>query len=70
MFQVMEKAIMGVANSYKIPNLCVKGHLCKTNLPSNTAFRGFGAPQALFISETWMDHVATTLHRPKEEVGC
>lgn len=32
-------------NSYYIPNAYVLGYSCKTNLPSNTAFRGFGGPQ-------------------------
>lgn len=32
-------------NSYYIPNAHVLGYSCKTNLPSNTAFRGFGGPQ-------------------------
>lgn len=31
--------------TYHIPNIRGTGHVCKTNLPSNTAFRGFGGPQ-------------------------
>jgi len=27
------------------------GRVCKTNIASNTAFRGFGAPQSMMISE-------------------
>ena len=44
-FSVMERAMFHSDNSYLVPNLRVKGHCCKTNLPSNTAFRGFGGPQ-------------------------
>jgi xanthine dehydrogenase large subunit len=25
---------------------------CRTNLPSNTAFRGFGGPQGIFVFES------------------
>lgn len=36
---------------YKWPALAVAGVVCKTNLPSNTAFRGFGGPQAMVRKE-------------------
>ena len=32
--------------------------LCKTNLPSNTAFRGFGGPQGLMVAEAYMEQLA------------
>lgn len=38
-------------NVYKIPNVIIEGYSCKTNLPSNTAFRGFGGPQGMFCGE-------------------
>ena len=41
----MEKALLHMANCYLIPNIRGTGYLCKTNISSNTAFRGFGAPQ-------------------------
>jgi len=43
--QIMEKALLHMANCYLIPNIRGTGYLCKTNISSNTAFRGFGAPQ-------------------------
>ncbi|KAL7297372.1 hypothetical protein TKK_0009757 [Trichogramma kaykai] len=52
-----------IENAYKIPAIRVFGHLCKTNLPSNTAFRGFGGPQAMFAAETVMRHVADYLEK-------
>lgn len=39
-------------NAYRIPNMHYRGYLCKTNLPSFTAFRGFGGPQSMFVAET------------------
>eukprot|EP00069_Balaena_mysticetus_P006586 bmy_05225T0 len=65
---IMERALFHMDNSYKIPNVRGTGRLCKTNLPSNTAFRGFGGPQALFIAEHWMSDVAVTCGLPAEEV--
>lgn len=58
---VMEKAILHINNAYAIPNVRAVGSICKTNLSSNTAYRGFGAPQAMFICQTYMDHVAQVL---------
>lgn len=56
-------------NCYKIPNIRGTGRLCKTNLPSNTAFRGFGGPQGMLIAECWMSEVAVTCGLPAEEVS-
>jgi xanthine dehydrogenase molybdopterin-binding subunit B len=42
---VLDRALFHVENAYHIPNLRVTGRVCRTNLPSNTAFRGFGGPQ-------------------------
>ena len=45
LFQVMERALYHADNCYNVPNFRVEGFVCKTHTPSNTAFRGFGAPQ-------------------------
>ncbi|XP_038073974.1 xanthine dehydrogenase/oxidase-like [Patiria miniata] len=55
---VMERAVFHSDNCYNIPNFQVRGHLCKTNLPSNTAFRGFGGPQGLFVMESILSEIA------------
>ena len=57
----MERALFHLDNCYRIPNLCASGYLCKTNLPSCTSFRGFGAPQSLLLCEHWISDIATTL---------
>lgn len=62
-FQVMDRAMFHINNAYDIPNLRVEGWVCKTNIPSNTAFRGFGTPQAMLATETMMRHVARSLNR-------
>jgi xanthine dehydrogenase/oxidase len=38
-----------------------EGRVCKTNLPSNTAFRGFGGPQGMIVTEAWVEHIAHQL---------
>ncbi|KAM3585325.1 uncharacterized protein V6R79_014495 [Siganus canaliculatus] len=65
---VMERALFHMENSYSIPNVRGRGFLCRTNLASNTAFRGFGGPQGMMVAESWMTDVAQSLGRPAEEV--
>ncbi|XP_028634835.1 xanthine dehydrogenase/oxidase [Grammomys surdaster] len=65
---IMERALFHMDNTYKIPNIRGTGRICKTNLPSNTAFRGFGGPQGMLIAEHWMSEVAVTCGLPAEEV--
>lgn len=57
-FAIMEKALLHTANCYLIPNIRGTGYLCKTNISSNTAFRGFGAPQSLMFAESWISDIA------------
>jgi xanthine dehydrogenase/oxidase len=54
---VMERALSHADNAYNIGCVHAKGYLCKTNLPSNTAFRGFGGPQAMLVAEDVLDQV-------------
>lgn len=42
---IMDRALLHVDGAYKIPHVRVVGYCCKTNIASNTAFRGFGGPQ-------------------------
>nr|KAG5686897.1 hypothetical protein BaRGS_012445 [Batillaria attramentaria] len=57
------------ANNYNIPNMRVTGIMCKTNMPSSTAFRGFGGPQGMVVAETWIAHVAAALSMAPEKVA-
>lgn len=49
---VLERTLFHATNSYFIPNVKATGISCKTNLPPNTAFRGFGGPQGMFVIES------------------
>jgi len=48
---ILERTLFHSNNSYFIPNVRTTAYCCKTNLPPNTAFRGFGGPQAMFVIE-------------------
>uniref|UniRef100_A0A803TZB0 Xanthine dehydrogenase n=1 Tax=Anolis carolinensis TaxID=28377 RepID=A0A803TZB0_ANOCA len=67
-FGVMDRAVFHMDNSYNIPNIRGIGRVCKTNLSSNTAFRGFGGPQGMMVAECWMSDVALKCGLPAEEV--
>ncbi|KAB8297957.1 hypothetical protein EYC80_001735 [Monilinia laxa] len=71
--QDMSAAVMGRClthfdNCYEIPNVLLRGHVCKTNTHSNTAFRGFGGPQAMFFAETYMTAISEGLNIPIDEL--
>ena len=63
---ILERTLFHATNSYHIPNVKVTAHSCKTNLPPNTAFRGFGGPQGMFVIESAIDHAAKALKVDKE----
>ncbi|XP_012925612.1 xanthine dehydrogenase/oxidase isoform X4 [Heterocephalus glaber] len=65
---IMDRALFHMDNTYLIPNIRGTGRLCKTNLPSNTAFRGFGGPQGMLTAEYWMTEISVTCGLPPEEV--
>ncbi|XP_055492323.1 LOW QUALITY PROTEIN: xanthine dehydrogenase/oxidase-like [Leucoraja erinacea] len=65
---ILTVALFHMSNAYNIPNIRGVGHVCKTNLPSNTAFRGFGGPQGMLIAETWMDAVIRKSGLPADQV--
>lgn len=58
---ILERTLFHATNSYDIPHVQVTAHSCKTNLPPNTAFRGFGGPQGMFVIEVAIDHAAKVL---------
>ena len=67
--QVMERAVTHADCVYNIPNYRAVGRVCRTNLPPNTAFRGFGGPQGMIITEQCIQRVAEHLKLPSEQVG-
>lgn len=55
---VLQRSIFTATGVYDIPNVAVRGRACATNTVPSDAFRGFGAPQALFAIEMHMSHLA------------
>uniref|UniRef100_A0AAQ4RDC3 Aldehyde oxidase 6 n=1 Tax=Gasterosteus aculeatus aculeatus TaxID=481459 RepID=A0AAQ4RDC3_GASAC len=62
------KFLLHFDNAYNIPNLRGHAAACRTNLPSNTAFRGFGVPQSLLVVENMVEDVAALLRRPAHQI--
>jgi xanthine dehydrogenase/oxidase len=65
---VVDRALSHSDGCYLIPNIHVRGRIAKTNTVSNTAFRGFGGPQGLFIAESYMSEIADHLDIPVERL--
>ncbi|KAG8653082.1 xanthine dehydrogenase 1 isoform X4 [Manihot esculenta] len=65
---VLERAMFHSDNVYEIPNVRILGRVCFTNFPSNTAFRGFGGPQGMLITENWIQRIAAELNKSPEEI--
>lgn len=64
----MERSLTHIDNCYSIPNVDVSGRICKTNTVPNTAFRGFGGPQGMFICESFMENIADRLNIPIDKL--
>ncbi|KAF1842806.1 xanthine dehydrogenase/oxidase [Cucurbitaria berberidis CBS 394.84] len=65
---VMDRCLTHFDNSYECPNVYLRGYVCRTNIHSNTAYRGFGAPQGMYFSETVMYNVAEGLGMDVDEL--
>ncbi|MCU0377722.1 MAG: molybdopterin-dependent oxidoreductase [Bacteroidales bacterium] len=65
---IMERTLFHSTNAYYIPNTEVTVHSCRTNLPPNTAFRGFGAPQGMFVVESAIARAAMGLNIPAYDI--
>lgn len=55
---VMDRALFHVDNVYHFPNFRCEGVVCQTVQPNHTAFRGFGAPQGMAVTEHILEHLA------------
>lgn len=65
---ILERSLFHATNAYAIRHVRVTGISCRTNLPANTAFRGFGAPQGMFVIEAAIRTAARALGVPPEEL--
>ncbi|GAA6006159.1 hypothetical protein JCM10207_000545 [Rhodosporidiobolus poonsookiae] len=58
---VADRAIAHATNALYIPHVDVRAKICKTHTVSNTAYRGFGAPQGCIVAECYLEAVAEHL---------
>jgi xanthine dehydrogenase large subunit len=65
---ITERTLFHTTNSYFVPNVRTTVYSCKTNLPPNTAFRGFGAPQGVYVMEAAIKHAANKLSIRAREI--
>ncbi len=65
---ILERAMFHAENAYYIPNIRITATAWKTNLPSNTAFRGFGGPQGMAVIENAIDRVARFLKKDAADI--
>ena len=65
---ILERAMLHADNSYYLPHVSITGQAWKTNLPSNTAFRGFGGPQGMAVIENAIDRIARFLKKDAAEI--
>ena len=65
---IAERTLFHATNSYFIPNVHTTVFSCKTNLPPNTAFRGFGGPQGMFVIESAIAFAADQIGIDKSSI--
>ena len=65
---ILDRCLFHLDNPYFIPELYFIGRVARTNLPSNTAFRGFGGPQGAVVIEEVMNRAAELLELEPAQV--
>ncbi len=65
---ILERALFHIDNAYFLPSVRVQGLVWKTNITSNTAFRGFCGPQGIAVVEAVIDRIARFLKKDAAEI--
>ncbi len=65
---IVDRAMFHADNGYYLGDATITGIRCKTNIASNTAYRGFGGPQGLITPEIILDDIARRLGKDPLEV--
>jgi xanthine dehydrogenase large subunit len=58
---ILERTLFHCTGSYFVPNVKATAYCCRTNIAPNTAFRGFGGPQGMFVIEAALFRAAAAL---------
>ena len=65
---IMWRSLFHCDNAYYIPAIDVTGRVCRTHKTSQTAFRGFGGPQAMLAIEELLSQAAQRLMIPGDVI--
>ena len=65
---IAERTLFHATNSYFVKNVKTTVFSCKTNIPPNTAFRGFGGPQGMFVIEAAIAKAAHEIGVTSKEI--
>ena len=65
---VLSRGTIHLAGPYEWPHVRINSRAVATNAPPHGAFRGFGAPQALFAMECHMDEIAKAVGLAPDEL--
>ena len=65
---VLSRGAIHAGGPYRCPNVRIRARASRTNTPPNGAFRGFGAPQVQFASETHLNRIAELLELSPLEI--
>jgi len=63
---IMWRSLFHCDNAYYLPNVEATGRICRTHKTSQTAFRGFGGPQAMVAIEDILGQAAQRLSIPAD----
>jgi xanthine dehydrogenase large subunit len=65
---VADRAVFHVDNAYYLGDVEIVSYRCKTNVQSHTAFRGFGGPQGMIVTEAILSDIARALGKDPLDV--
>jgi xanthine dehydrogenase large subunit len=65
---IMWRSLFHCDNAYYLPNIEATGRVCRTHKTSQTAFRGFGGPQAMVAIEDILAQAAQRLSIPADVI--
>lgn len=65
---VADRAVFHADNAYFLSDVEIVSYRCKTNVQSHTAFRGFGGPQGMIVTEAILSDIARALGKDPLDV--
>jgi xanthine dehydrogenase large subunit len=65
---VADRAVFHADNAYFLGDVEIVSYRCKTNVQSHTAFRGFGGPQGMIVTEAILGDIARELGKDALDV--